>query len=107
MGEKENRRKQRLSMKKTPLRKMSKQKQADNRKYRKAKQEWVTERWKEDGLRCQFEGCTELANCEPHHIYGRVGKNLYDKSTFMAVCQYHHRYIHENAKWAREKGYLK
>lgn len=40
-----------------------------------------------------------------HHKSGR-GKNLCEKRTFMAVCRQCHTYLHQNVKWATEKGYI-
>lgn len=55
---------------------------------------------------CEFQGCNMLAE-DLHHIRGRVGKYLTDASNFMAVCRYHHQWIHENDTEARKLGYLK
>lgn len=44
---------------------------------------------------------------EVHHKAGRNGNRLNDISEFMAVCRDCHRYIHENPKEARAKGWLK
>ncbi len=53
---------------------------------------------------CQFTGCNKEAN-DLHHKAGR-GKNLSNVSTFMAVCRFHHNWIHEHPKESRELKYL-
>ena len=40
-----------------------------------------------------------------HHKKGR-GKYLCNITTFMATCRPCHMYLHDNVKWAREKGYI-
>lgn len=40
-----------------------------------------------------------------HHMAGRVGENLRDRKTFLAVCFDCHRKIEENPDWAKENGY--
>lgn len=42
-----------------------------------------------------------------HHMKGRIGDNLIDESTFLAVCFECHRKIEENPKWAKDNGYSK
>jgi hypothetical protein len=40
-----------------------------------------------------------------HHKSGR-GRNTCEKGTFLAVCRQCHTYLHQNVKWATEKGYI-
>lgn len=42
-----------------------------------------------------------------HHKAGRLGANLIDQSTWMAVSRRNHDRIHQNPGWARAMGYLK
>jgi len=42
-----------------------------------------------------------------HHKAGRIGANLIDQSTWMAVSRTNHDRIHLNPSWARGAGYLK
>lgn len=41
-----------------------------------------------------------------HHKAGRIGTNLLDTTTWMAVSRAQHDRIHANPKWAREIGFL-
>lgn len=43
---------------------------------------------------------------EIHHINGRENERLNDEEFWLAVTREGHLKIHENPKWAREKGYL-
>ena len=52
---------------------------------------------------CQL--CTNFST-DLHHKRGRVGKNLLDESTFVAVCRRHHWMIHYNPKWSYAEGWL-
>ncbi len=44
---------------------------------------------------------------EVHHREGRIGEKLLDESTWMAVCNDVHMWIHANPSAARAKGWLK
>lgn len=48
--------------------------------------------------------CGAAAVCV-HHKKGRVGDNLLDEKTWLAVCLECHRRIEENPAWAIENGY--
>lgn len=80
--------------------------------YERAKREWRIERVQIDGyLRCEFmeahEGrCRHRAMRNPHHRAGRAGKNLADKSKFMAACHQHHVWIDTHRKQAEARGYI-
>jgi len=41
-----------------------------------------------------------------HHRQGRQHSKLNDSSLWLAVCRDCHNTIHNNPKWAYEKGYL-
>ncbi len=72
---------------------------AELKKYKVLRNEYL----KENPV-CEFEGCSCLAS-DLHHKAGR-GVNLNNVGTFMSLCREHHRYIHENDEWARERGYI-
>jgi hypothetical protein len=40
-----------------------------------------------------------------HHRAGRLGDNLLDESTWVALCFSCHRFVEENPDWAKENGY--
>ncbi len=52
---------------------------------------------------CEFEGCNSK-EVQCHHLRGRVGDHMYED--FMAVCDEHHRWIHEHVLEAYKLGYL-
>jgi len=78
--------------------------------YERAVKEWQNEREMIDGFQCQAQTfgdrCRKKAQPRPHHKAGRIGKNLMDKSKFMATCWHHHQYIHANPGEARMMGYI-
>ncbi len=88
-------------LKNSPLRKMSKAKAIENRKYVKLKNEalgkWPT---------CEFPDCIRIAT-QVHHQRGRIGSMLCDKRYWILLCQFHHTWIHEHSKTARAMGLLK
>lgn len=53
--------------------------------------------------KCQICG---KESTDLHHKNGRIGSNLTDVKTFMALCRKCHREVHDNPKLARGKGYL-
>lgn len=55
---------------------------------------------------CEVKGCATPSH-DLHHKSGRIGSNLTDQATFMAVCRKCHNWIHEHPAQAREKQYLK
>lgn len=69
------------------------------RKYRKLRDKYF-----EKNPYCEFKGCGS-PNIVLHHKKTRE-YHLCDVSVFMSCCDYHHRWIHENDKEARELGYL-
>jgi 5-methylcytosine-specific restriction endonuclease McrA len=42
---------------------------------------------------------------ELHHMVGRVGEMLLNEEHIMAICSSCHRWIHDNPKEAKEKGW--
>jgi hypothetical protein len=53
---------------------------------------------------CEFDGCHKLAS-DIHHR-ARRGAHYLDVSTFVGLCRYHHRWVHDNPAEAKEKGLL-
>jgi len=108
-------------MKKTKLRKVSKQRAKENREYSKVLSSWRQHRIAKDGyLQCQFVGlpysldewydtdgrCIGRAMTAPHHKKGRHGKLLYDEKFFMALCAFHHSWVEDNKREARRRGLI-
>lgn len=48
--------------------------------------------------------CTYYATCG-HHVAGRIGKNLLDKSKNIPACYPCNLYVEENDAWARDNGF--
>ncbi len=88
-------------MRKTPLRKMSKAKGIEYRKYILARARALP------GKMCEWPSnlCTSPAD-DIHHLKGRVGKMLNDQRYWTFLCRTHHRWIHDNARAARSMGLL-
>lgn len=82
----------------------------DNKLYEKAKREWRKEREAIDGFKCEFtnlgDRCKRKSDRNPHHAKGRVGKLLYDKVFWKALCRYHHKFIHDNPKIGYDLGLM-
>ena len=72
---------------------------AQNALYRKAKAEYL-----EEHINCGV--CKVIGNLDIHHLFGRRGELLYDKTKFLAVCRDCHNEIHNNPAWAIHNGYL-
>ncbi len=53
--------------------------------------------------KCQICG---KESTDLHHKAGRIGSNLTDVNTFMALCRKCHREVHDNPKHSRENGWL-
>ena len=76
---------------------MSPTRALDAREYTKLKAKFFEER-----PRCEVCNAKSL---DVHHMAGR-GRNYLKINTWMSVCRKCHDEIHQNPKWAREKGYL-
>ena len=50
--------------------------------------------------------CATHPSTEIHHRKGRWKERLNDSIWFAALCRNCHDYIHANAEWAYEKGWL-
>lgn len=53
--------------------------------------------------KCQV--CTKAQGTDIHHKKGRIGNLLTDTTYLLLVCRSCHRIIHDNPRWAKEKGY--
>lgn len=53
--------------------------------------------------KCQICG---KESTDLHHKNGRIGSNLTDVNTFMALCRKCHREVHDNPKHSRKNGWL-
>jgi hypothetical protein len=91
-------------MNRKPIRKVSKRQQERLREYARVRLAYLKEHpWCEIckdtmGL---FENARDI-----HHRYGTVGPLLTDTWTFLAVCRFHHRYIHDNIATSRKMGWI-
>ncbi len=88
-------------MKRTPIRKMSKAKGIEYRKYILARARALP------GKRCEWptDPCVNQAD-DVHHTRGRVGKMLNDQRYWTFLCRQHHHWVHTNAREARKMGLL-
>jgi hypothetical protein len=91
-------------MKRTPLRKVSRKRAAQNSKYSREKKRFL-----EAFVSCRI--CWNNGQFTPardvHHMAGRIGEKLLDKADWLPVCRGCHSMIHDDPKWARANGYLK
>lgn len=83
---------------KKSIKKVSDKRQVENKMYMEVRAEYM-----KDNPVCEICGSRQV---ELHHKKGRIGKLLFDIRYFMTVCREDHRYIHENPKEARKKGWL-
>lgn len=89
------------SIKKPKIKHFSDKKLSELKIYREVRDKYLQEH-----PYCEVEGCGNKTT-NLHHKAGRVGNLLYDVRYFMACCSdCHPKRIHENPKWAREKGYI-
>lgn len=85
------------SMKRSPIRRVSKKRQRELREYRK-----LTETFLKDKA---CEKCGKARRLDVHHKAGR-GRFYLDVDTWMAVCRECHDYIHKWPIESRENGWL-
>lgn len=113
------------SLKRTPLRRVSSKRSKELKLYSKARlvflarhpfcEVWLRDRGftqsqaiEENGWMAQWGSMANAPrSTEVHHTNGRTGPNFLDESTWLAVCEDSHRWIHAHAREAREKGYLR
>lgn len=88
-----------MSLKRTPLRKVSAKRQRELKVYSKLRAEFMESR-------PVCEVCESRPSKDVHHTKGRLGGNYLNVSTFKAVCRYCHLWIHAHPSLAREKGLL-
>lgn len=86
-------------MKRTPLRRVSKKREKENRIYRTLRKQYLSEH-----PECEMPECRRAAT-DIHHKNKR-GKNLNKVDTWMALCRPCHTLIENNKSWARENNYL-
>lgn len=92
-------------MKRTPLRKVSRQRAGRNALYTKLRIEFL-----EANKVCKLSGALpycEFWACDVHHKDGREGKLLTDVENFIGLCRPCHDWVHQNPNLARERGVLK
>ncbi len=89
-------------MKRTPLRKMSKAKMKEHRKYILARARWLP------GKFCEMPGSIPCVNHadDVHHMNRRSGEMLNDQRFWLAVCRQHHHWIETNKREARQMGLI-
>lgn len=108
-------------LRKTKLRRVSKKRVKVNREYMRLRDEflkahpicqwWLLEAFKSTDIEnCEFiyfnqNGMGGPPSTEIHHKKGR-GRYLLDASTWMAVSEAGHKWIHANPKISYEKGYM-
>jgi len=68
------------------------------------------------GLKKEFMSLPENKYCpifknklstEVHHLKGRIGSLLLNTEFWISVSSEGHKFIHENDRWSRKRGYLK
>lgn len=88
---------------KTPLRRVSKKRQSENRQYLKQRKAFL-----EAHPYC--EACLEEGEARQatdiHHRNKRNGARLLDEEYWMSVCRKHHDWIHAHPAEARKLGWL-
>jgi hypothetical protein len=89
-------------MKRTPLRRVSKKRAKQLRAYSIMRPIFLR-----SAPFCEFDSMCLKPSVDIHHIRGRAGELLTDERYLLAICRDHHTWIHENAKKAREMGFLK
>lgn len=92
-----------IPKKRVAVKKISDKEKERQKKYRKARKEFMSE---PENIKCSFPGCNQVTT-EIHHPKGRIGKMLLDKSNMVGFCHTHHQWVHDNDSEAREMGLLK
>ncbi|NBO61650.1 MAG: HNH endonuclease [Flavobacteriia bacterium] len=86
------------TLKRTPLRRVSKKRAQQNRKYTKLREEYL----KHNPV---CDACGGRAT-EIHHKRGRFQERLLDKDFFSPLCRGCHQKVHMEPKWAYSVGLL-
>ncbi len=87
-------------LRRTRLKPVSPRKAADRRLYT-----LRSARFKAERPICEV--CHKAKTRDVHHKHGRLGGNLLNEATWLAVCRGCHDWIHSNPSTARERGLLK
>ena len=90
-----------MSLKRTPLRRVSVKQSARLRVYYKLRRDYLEEH---PICEAKTHVCTGEA-CDVHHVFGR-GKYLNAVSTYLAVCRSCHTWLHAHPSLARTKNLL-
>jgi hypothetical protein len=88
-------------MRRTPLRKVSIKRKAQNVLYLKRRAEFFA---RPENLKCKVFPLLQATDI--HHMAGRKGDMLLDERFWLAVSREGHRWIHENPKKAMELGFI-
>lgn len=86
------------TLKRTPLKPVSESNGLRRIRYRVLRDNYMAEH-----TVCEFRECGCPTN-DLHHRAGRIGENMFRH--FMAVCRYHHEWIHSHTWEARQLGYI-
>jgi hypothetical protein len=86
------------TLKRTPLRRVSKKRAKQNKEYSRLRQEFLT-------TRPICDACGGKAT-EIHHKRGRLQARLLDQDYFAPLCQPCHQKVHLNPKWAYSIGLM-
>lgn len=86
-------------LRRSPLRQASTKRQKELRTYGKLRKAFL-----EAHPACQV--VVNLRSVDVHHKAGRVGSLLNDTRYWLAVSREAHEKIHQNPRWARERGYI-
>lgn len=94
--------KQSKPMRRTPIKNMSSKRSKKQAVYTVLRKSFLL-----DHPICQI--CDSNRAAEIHHTHAGADRDKFmnDTTTWMALCSFCHREIHENPIWARENGYLK
>tara|TARA_R110000782_G_scaffold193423_1_gene282980 strand:- start:43 stop:402 length:360 start_codon:yes stop_codon:yes gene_type:complete len=92
--------------KKAPLKRKPLKKESSKRQKKSSIYSVLNKKYLEDHSLCEI--CCSSYSGEIHHKFAGADRDKYmnDTSTWMALCHFCHKSIHENPKWARENGYL-
>jgi len=91
----------RVRMKRSPLRKVSKKRSKELREYSKLRKEFLKRR-----PYCEiFEACCTRIATTIHHMNHRENLRLLDKSWWLPACLPCHRFITDQPAYARANGF--
>jgi hypothetical protein len=90
-------------MKKTPLKKKSKKRSAEETEYSKLRLSYLQEN---HFCKAGLPNCSLVAT-DIHHMNSRTNEKLNDISDWIGVCRSCHTFIHNNPQTARDLNLLK